>query len=69
MVEQTNPISFPDWLQFLQEKKSTDINLIISSAALNILKWAIVPALGLAGSLKNKLFIEGLHCKMKIMQG
>jgi DNA-directed RNA polymerase subunit RPC12/RpoP len=39
------------------------------SAELNVLKWAIVPAWGLAGSLKNKPFIECPHCKMKIMQG
>ena len=40
-----------------------------ASAELNVLKWVIVPAWGLAGSLKNKPFIECPHCKMKIMQG
>lgn len=39
------------------------------NSALNVLKWAVVPAWGLAGSLKNKPFIECPHCKMKIMQG
>ena len=39
------------------------------SAELNVLKWAIVPAWGLSGSLKNKPYIECPHCKMKIMQG
>jgi len=39
------------------------------SAELNVLKWAIVPAWGLAGSLKNKPYIECPHCHMKIMQG
>jgi len=39
------------------------------SAELNVLKWAIVPAWGVVGALKNKPFIECPHCKMKIMQG
>jgi DNA-directed RNA polymerase subunit RPC12/RpoP len=39
------------------------------SAELNVLKWVIVPAWGLAGSLKNKPYIECPRCKMKIMQG
>lgn len=38
-------------------------------AELNAIKWAIVPAWGLAGSLKNKPFIQCPHCGMKIMQG
>jgi len=40
-----------------------------TSAEINVLKWALVPAWGLAGSLKNKPFIECPLCKMKIMQG
>ena len=40
-----------------------------ASAEINVLKWALVPAWGLAGSLKNKPYIECPHCKMKIMQG
>jgi ribosome-binding protein aMBF1 (putative translation factor) len=39
------------------------------SAELNVLKWAIVPAWGVVGALKNKPYIECPHCKMKIMQG
>ncbi len=39
------------------------------SDELNTLKWLIIPAWGLAGSLKNKPYIECPHCKMKIMQG
>lgn len=40
-----------------------------TSAELNVLKWAIVPAWGVVGALKNKPFIECPFCKMKIMQG
>lgn len=39
------------------------------NAELNVLKWAIIPAWGVVGALKNKPFIECPHCKMKIMQG
>jgi len=39
------------------------------SAELNVLKYAVAPAWGLAGSLKNKPFIQCPHCGMKIMQG
>jgi DNA-directed RNA polymerase subunit RPC12/RpoP len=39
------------------------------SAERNVIKWVIVPAWGLAGSLKNKPFIECPHCNMKLMQG
>jgi len=39
------------------------------SALDNSLKWLIVPAWGLAGSIKNKPYVECPFCKMKIMQG
>ncbi|MFH1101654.1 MAG: hypothetical protein V1726_06440 [Methanobacteriota archaeon] len=39
------------------------------SAELNVLKWALVPAWGVVGALKNRPYIECPHCKMKIMQG
>jgi len=39
------------------------------SAERNVIKWVIAPAWGLAGSLKNKPFIECPHCGMKLMQG
>jgi len=39
------------------------------SAETNVIKYFIAPEFGLAGSLKNKPFIQCPHCKMKIMQG
>lgn len=40
-----------------------------ASAEMNVLKYAIVPAWGVVGALKNKPYIECPHCKMKLMQG
>jgi len=52
-----------EWFPKVTEEQYRD------KAELNVLKWAIVPAWGVVGALKNKPYIECPHCKMKIMQG